>query len=135
MAGDPKDEYIDASNNARLFQTVRFAQLTIFMALTGGLLAVTFSKIAAPTEPLAAAMLKVGGILVTLLFWVLHERTMLYWRHFVARASELEAELGFRQYSSRPPAGLISGNNTMRALYVAMAVFWVVALVIVPTTS
>jgi hypothetical protein len=41
---NPKDEYLDASNNARLFQTLRFAELTIFAALTAGLLNALFVR-------------------------------------------------------------------------------------------
>ncbi len=135
MAGDPKDEYIDASNNARQFQTLRFAELTIYMALTGALVAVTFSKIAAPVDPLATVALKVAGILITLLFWILQERTMLYWRHFVKRAAELEPELGFRQYSTRPSEGWVTSQNAIRALFVVLTVFWLAALVWIPPVS
>lgn len=36
--GSPKDEYMDASSNVRHWSTLRFAQLTIYIALMGGLL-------------------------------------------------------------------------------------------------
>jgi hypothetical protein len=33
--GNPKDEYLDASSKQRQSQTIRFAQLTVYLALTG----------------------------------------------------------------------------------------------------
>ena len=36
--GDPKDEYLDVSINQRQFMTLRFAQLTVFLAITGVLI-------------------------------------------------------------------------------------------------
>ncbi len=37
-------EYLDASNNVRHHGNLRFAQLTLFSALTGGLMAVVFGR-------------------------------------------------------------------------------------------
>lgn len=126
--GDPKDEYIDVSNNARLFQTIRFAQLTIFIALTSGLLTVVF-RTTAPLPGHVMISLKLAGILVTFLYWGLMERTMRFWRHLIARAIELEAELGFRQYSSAPKPRVFSGTNVVRAFFAVVLVFWVVTLI------
>jgi hypothetical protein len=65
---------------------------------------------------------------VTILFLVLQERTMLYWYSFIQRAAELEKELGFQQYSSRPPAGIITGRNAMRVFFLIMVLFWFISL-------
>lgn len=127
-----RDEYLDASSNARQYITLRFAELTIFMTATGAILAVSFSAVAAPTSPLAAVSLKIAGLLVAAVFWVLETRTMVYWRHFVHRAAELEAELGFRQYSTRPPEGIVSSHRAIRVLIGFVALFWIVALIFVP---
>ena len=105
------------------------------MTTTGAILAVSFSTVAAPTSEAAAIALKVAGLLVAGVFWVLETRTMVYWRHFVARAAELEAELGFRQYSTRPAEGLISSHRAIRALIGAVAVFWVVAILFLPSPA
>ena len=65
---------------------------------------------------------------MTLLFWIHQERTMMYWNHFVRRAAELEEELGFRQYSNRPKAGLISSSMAMRVFFILLALFWASSL-------
>lgn len=121
--GDPRDEYLDASSNVRHWTTLRFAQLTIYVALTAGLLNVLLGKGGPPSGRTALAI-ELAGLLTTAVYWLLQERTMLYWYTFVRRAAELEPELGFRQYSGRPTSGLLSSSNAMRALFVVMLLFW-----------
>jgi hypothetical protein len=121
-------EYLDASNNIRHFQTVRFAQLTIIMAITAGLLNVLYIKPESLTI-FTSASIKSAGLLISLLYWVLQERTMRYWNHFVKRAADLEKELGFGQYSQRPRAGLITSANAIRLFFLLLTLFWVVLLI------
>ncbi|SYZ71981.1 membrane hypothetical protein [Candidatus Zixiibacteriota bacterium] len=125
---DPKSEYKDASDNIRHFQTVRFAQLTIFIAINVGLITALYGK---PTPPplVTCIILKSAGIVVSVLYWILQERTMLYWYHFMHRAVQLEEELGFKQYSTRPPAGWITGSNAVRLIYFAIILFWLLGLI------
>jgi len=122
--GTPKDEYMDASSNVRHWSTLRFAQLTIYIALMGGLLNIIYGK-SGSLSIQAGILLKIAGLLLTLLFWNLQERTMLYWYNFVRRAAELEETLGFSQYSNRPKAGVFSSRNAMRLLFFVMALLWV----------
>lgn len=122
-AGNPKDEYLDASSNARQFQTLRFAQLTVYLAITGVLLNLLFGS-ASAVDGLVSVMLRAGGAVMSLLFWVHQERTMAYWNHFVRRAAELEGELGFKQYSTRPAAGILSSFKAMRLFFLLLTVFW-----------
>ncbi|HEX5589431.1 MAG TPA: hypothetical protein VFX65_03970 [Candidatus Limnocylindrales bacterium] len=133
--GRARDEYLDASSNARQFNVLRFAELTIFITATGALMAGTFSRAAAPTTPEATLALKLAGIVVTAVFWILQERTMLYWRHFVARAVELESELGYRQYATRPKEGFMGGHRAVRLLFLLTGIFWVAAAFLIPTTG
>jgi hypothetical protein len=97
--------------------------LTIYTALTGGMLNLTYGK-SGSLSTQAGISLKVAGLLLTLLFWNLQERTMLYWYNFVQRAAELEETLGFNQYTSRPRAGILSSRNAMRLLFLVMVLLW-----------
>jgi hypothetical protein len=122
--GNPKDEYLDASANQRQFMTMRFAQLTVFLAISGFLVNILFSdSIVLPRY--SEVVLKASGLFVALLFWVHQERTMAYWNHFVERAAELEKELEFNQYRTRPTAGLISSFKAMRAFFAIIVLFWI----------
>ena len=67
--GNPKDEYLDASANQRQFQTIRFAQLTVYLALTGFLINLLSAHSAAMT-PLVRILLKATGLISKLLFWI-----------------------------------------------------------------
>ncbi len=125
--GDAEHEYMDASSNIRHWSTLRFAQLTIYIAITGGLLNVYFGR--GPLPAVSAILLSIAGVLLSILFLILQERTMMWWYMFVVRADELEKDLGFRQYSARPPAGLFSSRNAIRLLFALMIIFWVVTLV------
>ncbi len=125
-----KDEYSDASNNVRHWSTLRFAQLTIYIALSASLMNMAVSG--GGSTPVARLLIKVAGLVVALVFWVLQERTMLYWNHFVRRAAELEPSLGFRQYSARPRAGVLSSANAMRLFFVVIVLFWVAAFIWFP---
>lgn len=127
-AGDPKEEYKDLSDNMRHYANMRFAQLTIFVALTGGLIIVLFSK-DAPDSPLAKAILKVAGIFIAAMFWIMEERAADYWHHFRKRAVELEDLLGYRQYKDRPTRRLLTATDASRAIYAGAIVFWIIALI------
>jgi hypothetical protein len=120
--GDPRQEYLDASNNVRHWSTLRFAQLTIYVALTAGLLNVLFIRGAG--SPRTSLAIELAGLVVTAVYWLLQERTMHYWYAFVRRAAELEPALGYTQYSHRPRAGVVSSANAVRVLFAVMLLFW-----------
>jgi hypothetical protein len=127
--GTPQDEYAHADENVRHYQTTRFSLLTVFIAISAGLLTV-LSTTAGTAAANWTFMLKVAGVSTTVLFWILQERTMLYWYHFVRRASELEQSLGYQLYRTRPRAGITSGNNAIRLFFLLLAVFWVAAIAV-----
>ncbi|NOG93111.1 MAG: hypothetical protein HND42_07715 [Armatimonadetes bacterium] len=123
-----KDEYIDVSNNLRHWNTLRFAELTVFMALTAGLInAMYIGKGAQSFE--AGLLLKCAGIFSTLAFFVLQERTMTWFHAFNRRAIELEKELGFRQYMDVPRVRVLSGQNSIRSLFMMILAFWILMIV------
>lgn len=65
--GNPKDEYLDASSNQRQFQSIRFAQLTVYLALTGVLLNLLVTS-SSSMSSLVRGLLETAGLLITLLF-------------------------------------------------------------------
>ncbi len=122
------DEYLSVDTNVRHFQTIRFAQLTVFIAILGGLLSLLFT-FASGLPTWLSLSLKVGGLAITILFWILQERTMVYWNHFVRLAAQLEKGLGYRQYSTRPRQGFVSGTNAIRGFFLVVCLFWVAAMI------
>lgn len=94
------------------------------MVLTAGLVNAFIAK-GSSTLTFSALSIKAAWMTRSTLYLILQARTALYWRHFVAPASELEDELGHRQYSSRPPAGLLSSTEAMRLFFLVLVLFWV----------
>jgi hypothetical protein len=126
--GDPKEEYLDASENVRHWSNLRFAQLTVFIAVTAGLTATLFQA-QTPLSPSIRLVTKLAGLLIVAVFWITEERTMMYWRNFVRRAAVLEQELGFQQYSMRPKEGTVSSANAVRVLFLLLVIFWISTLI------
>jgi hypothetical protein len=126
---DLLSEYQDLSSNLRHHSNLRFAQLTLFVAVTGGLIGVIFAK--SPALALAPkAGLKIFGLITTLTFFVMEERTALFWRSFHRRAIQLERLLGYRQYTDQPPRHrVITAHNATRLLYISAAAFWMISLI------
>ena len=126
--GDPKDEYKDVSTNMRQYGNMRFAQLTLFIVLIAGLLTVLFTS-DPPLTSLVGFVLKIGGLIITVVFWIIEERAADHWHHFSRRAVELEKELGYQQYSTRPARTVVTATNAVRALYFFVFLFWVAILI------
>jgi hypothetical protein len=126
--GEPKEEYLDTSENVRHWSNLRFAQLTVFIAITAGLTATLFQAQTSLSSSIKI-IIKIAGLLIVAVFWITEERTMMYWRHFIRRAAALEQELGFQQYSMRPREGIISSANAVRVLFVMLFIFWLSTLI------
>lgn len=124
---EPKVEYIDVSTNLRHWNTLRFAELTIFIAITGAMMNVVFGR-SAELPGSFSVLVKVAGLLVSILFLILQERTMQWWYCFVERAAELEEELGFQQYRRRPRGHRITGTVAMRLFFIVIILFWIISL-------
>jgi len=126
--GDPKDEYMDVSANMRQYGNMRFALLTLFNAVIIGLLAILF-KSDPPLESSGKYLLKFSGLIITILFWIMEERANSYWDHYRNRAVELEKQLGYKQYSTRPTRGSFSATNAVRGFYSFIFLLWVITLI------
>jgi hypothetical protein len=122
---DQRAEYIDASNNMRMCSTLRFAQLTLFLAGTAALLSVLFSKDSvAPKQTL-----KIAGLVIVAVFFVFEERTTGFWQHYKDRAKVLEEKMGCWQYrlSANHPIPF-RATWAARLLFFAAALFWSLSL-------
>lgn len=129
--GDPQEEYKDLSENMRHYANMRFAQLTIFVAITGGL-AAWFDNARSASDPDVMIVIAVVGTFIALVFLVMETRSASYWLHFKDRAVELEKQLGYCQYTRAPKRGLITATNVTRVFHVGTLLFWIVAAVAAP---
>ena len=125
-------EYSEVCLNIRHYSNIRFAELTIFfvlmVAMGGAVLgAIKISWTACSTK----ILVKVGGLIFTIIFWFFEDRGRVYINHFVRRARELEQELNFTQYSTRPePRFLILRSDwAARFIYLTFIIFWLFTLI------
>ena len=119
-----KDEYLDLTENMRHWNTIRFGQMTVFIALMAGILSSLYQGSFVFPDFVRLA-LKVGGLIFTVIFWSLDYREVLYFRHFRRRAIELEEILGFRQFSKSPSTKVINSARLTGAMYFFVLVFWI----------
>lgn len=132
--GDPIDEYRDASENMRFYGHQRFSQLTVFVSITA-LLAAGAGLTSGGTIANNPRVLSIGGIVVTLVFWIMEQRTFETWMSYIKRAKVLEHALGFEQHSGRRPRRVLTATNAVRLLFLAVLVYWMAVLVLVVTPA
>ena len=125
--GNPEEEYKEVSNNIRHYGSMRFVLLTLFSTLSASIIAALFLSANQPPMP-TKTMLKCLGIVLVVVFGLMDQRASEYWSSFWKRAMELEATLNYSQYKARPYRRTISITNTTRLLYLAVLVFWIIAL-------
>jgi hypothetical protein len=130
MTNNLLDEYKEINHNVRFYGNMRFAQLTLFSAISAALLTVIFKTEPVLTETIKTA-LEIGGMISTFVLWVMEERSTGYATKFIHRLQELETTLGFNQWRGRRigTRAIFSATNAVRLLYFAVFLFWLLALV------
>ena len=128
MVGDPLEEYKDVSDNMRHYANMRFAQLSLYFALSAGLIATVFGS----SPPLADSLrfvLKLVGVVGSSAFGVMDDRAADYWHQLRRRAVIIEGELGFEQHTNRPRRRVLTATNAVRMMIWGSAVLWIVAAI------
>lgn len=121
------EEYKEIGANLRQYGNMRFAQLTLFVAVTGGLLAALFSKDSSLSQCQRWGV-EALGLVLTAAFWVMEERSTDWWNRYFNRALHIEAELGMGQYSGRKAKTLISATQAVRMVFTITTLVWFVLL-------
>ncbi len=120
-------EYLDLSRNMRFYANIRFAQLTLFAAVTAALLTAAYGQDLSPA-PRMLCFIKVGGILVSVIFFIMERRGTSYYHCFKQRAIELEKLLGYCQHTNTPKQGVFTATHAATVFVVAVGLFWLVVL-------
>ena len=126
--GSQADEYKDLSDNMRHYGNMRFAQLTLYFALTAGLVTVVFT-LNPPLGPGLRRGLMLVGAVASAAFGVMEERAADYWHHFRRRAVKLEESLGYKQYTDRPAAKVLTATNAARVMVWGGVPLWLLAAI------
>ena len=129
-SNNPEEEYRELNNNLRFYANMRFAQLTLFSAITAAFLTIIFT-ITPPLSESTRSILKVGGLISTIVLWVMEERSSGYGMHFYKRIVELEPLLGYKIWQGRKmrTKAIFSATNAVRVLYFFVAAFWLLSII------
>jgi hypothetical protein len=124
-----RQEYTEVNQNLRHYGNMRFGQLTIFIALTGGLVVLVLTKL----NPISQQKLKIPfeflGIFISLMFWRIEYSSTRKWIGFKERANELEIKLDYKQLRESPRPGYWNATRAIKLLYWSIIAFWIIAFV------
>ena len=128
---DQKHEYSEVCSDIRNHSTLRFNIFTVYLAAIGGISAVAFGIVQFNySDPNRAKLWgKVGGLLVTALFFYYELRVQSLIDHNVRRAKALEGVLGYKHYTERRSWGWYRSHNATRVFFGLLSLFWLVSLV------
>lgn len=128
------DEYTDLSENVRHYNNHFLAVLTVSLVIAGTLLSLV-SSTTCNLSPLVVRLLKICGILFSLIFWVNGEIYLYRQACFEQRLAKLELELGYKQYSALIEiqkdhwlSKFRIGRWSWRFLHIVICSFWIVTL-------
>ncbi len=117
------EEWKDIRETLRNFGNKRFAQLTVFIGVSGFMFDAFFKQGETPYR----IALGLSGVVGSMLFLVMEYSSVLYWSKFAERGKTIEAETGATlklMTSYRPPERLFSATKAIYFLYVAVALLW-----------
>ena len=134
--------YKDMGANMRHYARLRFAQMTLFVAITGGLAKVAvdlstrthvdsalLSAVVDQRVALPQWLLGGGGVLAGIIFWVMEERAADFWHASKKCAEAIEGELpyeqSYKQYRRWKSKKRVSATNATRLLYASVIQSWV----------
>jgi hypothetical protein len=129
VAQNNLEEYKDLSINLRHYGGVSFTIITVYAALNAGFITV-LKSLSTSLSFNQIILLKIAGLVLTGLLWFMEYSAMYLWGRFIRRASELEADLGFRQYSSLPGAPKFLWRPGAWAIHIFFFLFSVIWILI-----
>ena len=127
--GNALDEYKHLGEDLRHYGILRLARLTLLLGTTGAMVTALATD-AVREHPLVFVLLKVGGLVIALVFAVMDYRSGVHWLRLQQRSNQLAAVLGFE---SRPVAygwNPLATTGASRALHLFLVFGWIFALLL-----
>jgi hypothetical protein len=98
-----RQQYAEVNNYIRSHSNLRFTIFTVYLAALGGLLSMAFGLFTSNSEnPEQILIGRIGGFLVTLLFFWYELRIQSLINHSLRIGAELEMALGYNHIRRRP---------------------------------
>ena len=123
MSQNHPDEYSIVSENIRHEDNIFFANVTVFVSITGALLAFVFAADPNRVIPVRLAAV-IGGALVSFVFWMESEISMHRSQHFRKRAAEIDPRT-YGTMLEQKKSKFHPGLWGWRLLFGSVAGFWI----------
>ena len=123
-----RHEYSEVNQNFRHYSALRFAILTVYFAVVGGLASVAFGIVKA-SPGVVTLLAKASGLITTLAFFAFEIILERFLVHFSKVATQLEKALGYTQLSTKPRSSVLRTRNATWTLFILLIVFWIYALI------
>ena len=119
------EEWKEVRESLRYYGNKRFAQLTVFIAVTGFMVDAFFAKSAR-----AVILLPVAGMILSILFLLIERGEVKYWKAFASRGREIEHVLTDLRLMHRRPQWrgvrkLLEPTCPIYGIYIISLILWV----------
>ena len=122
------EEYKEAGLAQRFHNTLLIGELTVYLVTSGAILSLVFRN--PPPSQETRIMLALAGTIITIVFYLICERSRDYLYSARNRSKALEKELRFSLYSDGPKSRKVfSAINAIRFLYAFSFLGWIIALI------
>jgi hypothetical protein len=123
-------EYSEVNNNRRHYSNLRFAILTVFFAVVGGVASVAFGivEVKSPTSINIVLWSRFAGLVFTLTFFSFEVLCEFNISHFGHVAKDLEELLGYRQFKTRTGPYAKVTRSFIWGMYTLIIVFWIFSI-------
>ena len=119
-----RDKFLEMFTNIRHYSALRFAMLTVFVAMNGGLMTQFFNCAFANNNPEALGLFKIGGAILAIIFFTferaLDHNLVHYWDAIKAYVGKEDALISYRSWTYR-----VSVPIATHGIYVLTFFFWV----------
>jgi hypothetical protein len=125
-----RHEHSELSSNVRHYGSLRFAMLTVYFAVLGGIISVAFGFVE-PKTPVSvkpAVIARCAGLFFTIIFFVLETAVDRILTQEVKRMKELERALGYKELASLPKSRFSRTKIAVWFLYIGVGIFWLVSI-------
>jgi hypothetical protein len=123
-----RHEYSEVCSDIRNHSILRFNVFTVYLAAIGGISSIAFGifEIKYNDPEKVKVWARIGGLIVTMLFFYYELRIQSLIDHNVFRLKVLEEGLGYNHYRSRPSWSWWRTQNATRVFFLALVLLWVV---------
>jgi hypothetical protein len=129
LTGNQFDEYKHLGEDLRHYGILRLYRLTLLLGTTGAMVTALVSE-GVRANPILFEILKLGGLMVALVFAIMDYRSGQQWMRLQQRSNVLAEALGFE---TRPAAHVwnpLTTTGAGRALHVFIVCGWIFVLLL-----